>query len=234
MNQKVIGIVGGMGAEAGVDLYQKIQNVWSNKSAKDLPCLFINEEDIPDRTQALLYGGEDFVPHIVKKIKRLEVAGATNIAIACNTSHARFTEIQTQSRLPIFHMIDVTCGFIKQNIAKQKPIGILGTKATITCDLYGSRLKKMGFTVVPTNEIVCRLAYQGIMEIKKNKKINGAVLLKKAKDQLVDSGAEVIVMGCTEIPLVENFLIAEKQEEKIKLIDPTKILAEIMVAELLS
>lgn len=233
MKNRIAGIVGGMGPEAGLDLAAKVVAAWRRYGRQPVRCLLINESDIPDRTQALLEGGPDFVPSIVGKIERLHVAGASFAALACNTAHARLSEIRERSPIPVLDMIDLTCRYIGQDIARQARIGVLGTRATIELGLYSKRLVEAGHDVVPSDEETTRLSHAGILAVKQNGPVAGVGPLARARSRLVDNGATVIIMGCTEIPLAFGPGVPQSRIEcrAMAMIDPTRVLAERIVRE---
>src|SRR3989344_7801451 len=94
---KTIGIIGGVGPEATLDLYRWIIKLTPAKKDQDhIPTLIYSLPQIPDRTQALLYGGEDPLPYLVKAAKVLKRGGADFLIIPCNTAHAFIDQLQKQ------------------------------------------------------------------------------------------------------------------------------------------
>lgn len=233
MENRIAGIVGGMGQEAGLDLAAKVSSFCKRWGRQPIRYLLINESDIPDRTQALLEGGPDFVPAIVGKIERLQAVGASFAALACNTAHARLSEIRERSPIPVLDMIDLTCRYIVRDIGSQARIGVLGTRATIELGLYHSHLVQAGCNVVPSDEETTRLSHAGILAVKRDGPSAGAGPLARARSRLLDRDASVIIMGCTEIPLAFGPGVPQSRIEcrAMLMIDPTRVLAERIVRE---
>ena len=110
MKEKVIGVLGGMGPEATIDLFQKIVKLTpAKKDQEHIRIIIDNNPKIPDRTKAILYNGENPLPELVKTAQNLERAGADFIIIACNTAHYYFHKIQkellNESSSCIFHIL---------------------------------------------------------------------------------------------------------------------------------
>lgn len=235
MRTPLAGIVGGMGPEAGLDLCHKLLDEWRTAGHRGQPNFVLtNEDDIPDRTAALLDRGVDFVPAIIERLKQLKSAGASFGAIACNTVHARIEAINQQTPLPVLNMIELTCCSMAATFDRKERIGILGTRATIELDLFGKRLRELGLVVIPPDDQTTDLAHQGIRVVKRQGAQEGERWLSRARGRLVDQGATVIIMGCTEIPLAFGLNVQPSYREMRPhvLIDPTRILAKAMVVKL--
>lgn len=232
MKNRLIGIVGGMGHLAGLDLAAKVVQVWAEQSSESAAYLLISDGNIPDRTAALLWNGADFVPAVVDELKRLHRAGADLAAIACNTAHARIDVIRQQSPIPVLDMIELTCAHIAATVPRRLPIGVLATRATIELDLYGAKLAAAGYTVVHADSATTELAHCGILEVKRHGAEAGTRSLARARSRLIDAGAKVIIMGCTEIPLAfgPGVTTTHIDTRPLTLIDPTLILAKALVA----
>ena len=114
MSKKVIGILGGMGPLATADLFQKItlHTVAACDQAHPRVCIDSNT-DIADRTAALLHGGEDPVPEMIKSAKRLESIGADFLIMPCNTAHNYYEQVCEAVTIPVLHMIALTRDALK-------------------------------------------------------------------------------------------------------------------------
>lgn len=109
MAKKIIGILGGMGPAATADLFNKI--IISTKAACDQEHLHViidSNTDIPDRTAALLNGGEDPTEQLVLSARRLQSTGAELIAMPCNTAHGFYDAVCAAVDIPVLHMIKLT------------------------------------------------------------------------------------------------------------------------------
>ena len=141
MSKKVIGILGGMGPLATADLFQKItlHTVAACDQAHPRVCIDSNT-DIADRTAALLHGGEDPVPEMIKSAKRLESIGADFLIMPCNTAHNYYEQVCEAVTIPVLHMIALTRDALKERGVKCA--GLLATDGTVQTvfedGLYGT------------------------------------------------------------------------------------------------
>jgi len=136
---KIIGILGGMGPQATVDLYNEIIRQTPIKEEQDhLPIIIFSNPKVPDRTKALIAGGEDPLPHLIYSARVLEKAGADFIIIPCNTAHHYLPQMQKAVSIPILNMIAETADFIKQRYPQKKRVGLLATTGTIKVGIYST------------------------------------------------------------------------------------------------
>ena len=217
---KTIGIIGGMGAAATCDLFRKIINMTDAKTDQEHIHVVIDcNTNIPDRTQAILARGEDPVPEMVRSGIRLQSMGADALVMPCNTAHHFFDRITPFFDVPLLNMLELTAAELKgQNVKKA---GLLATDGTIKSRVYHSALSRAGIeALIPPPEqqaSVMDVIYNGVKA--GNQKINIAGF-HSAMDGLFSAGAEVLILGCTELPVAfEMFAIEEPA------IDPTSVLA---------
>ena len=206
---KKIGILGGMGPEATLCLYNLI--IKNTKAAKDqdhIPVIINANPLIPDRTLHIVYNRESPLPYLQEEASILMSAGADMIIIACNTAHYYIDEIAQVVDIPVLNMIDLTSSYIssRENGADGVRVGILATTGTINTALYQNSLIKSGFTpLIPEGEDQERLvmeAVYGTKGVKAGYKRGAKLLLKEAAAKLEQRGAKYIIAGCTEIPIV--------------------------------
>lgn len=108
-NKKTIGILGGMGPLATSDLFKKIIDVTDVDKDQDYPRVLIdNNTNIPDRTMAILHGGESPVPEMVRSTTVLSEMGADVLIIPCNTAHYFYNVIADSVTIPVLNMIKET------------------------------------------------------------------------------------------------------------------------------
>lgn len=225
---KRAGIIGGLGPLAGSDLYKKVieeSQAFDDQGHIDLT-IRSDPASVPDRTRALLHGGEDFVPAIVQQLYELRRADVAFAAIACITAHARLSSIRSASPLPILDMIDETCRLVHADFPNAR-VGILGTEATIRLRLFAGPLTVLGHEIVATSDATVAIAHEGIYCVKASRLNKGRRLLRVAACELAMAGAQVIILGCTEIPLV----LTETTINGASVIDPTRILAKAIIRE---
>jgi len=223
MNQKIIGILGGLGPEATVDLFYKIVKLTPVEKDQDHFRIIIdNNPKIPDRTAAIFGKGENPLPALQETAKNLEKAGADFIIMPCNTAHYFISEIQQSIKIPILNMIKETAYHVKNIFPSIKNVGLLATKGAYKTELYNSFFKEKNIEILiptpPEQDKIIDLIYM----------VKSGILSKEMKSQmiaiseeLIKKGAETIIAGCTEIPL-----ILKNEDLKVPVIDPTNILAK--------
>lgn len=237
---KMIGVVGGMGSYAGIDLIKKIYNYSGAKEDQDhLPISMISlPQEVEDRTRYLL-GEVAENPGIVigKIVTMLASNGAKVMGIPCNTAHAPVIFQEIERTLPkdcqLLNMIDEVGSFIKYEYPSIERVGVLSTTGTYRAGVYKDVLDRHKLEVIQPSEhiqhdYVHRAIYDphyGIKSRSNPVQQKARESLKLAACHLIENGAEVIVMGCTEIPLA--FDVNEIQG--YPLIDATEVLARALV-----
>lgn len=228
MNDKIIGIIGGMGPEATVDLYMKI--IKATNAAKDqdhFRVIIDSNPKIPDRTKAILGEGESPVKAIIQTGKNLELLGVDVACIPCITSHYFMEEIQKGLSFPILNALTETRKFITNEFSTVKNIGVLATSGTLKTGLFNKYFPDFNI-IYPSPESQADKVMEAIYGSNGIKSGNtGAYplkLLKEASEELIGKGADLIISGCTEIAL------SLKQEDIAKpLVDPMVVVANAVV-----
>jgi aspartate racemase len=226
MPEKIIGILGGMGPEATIDLFYKIIKFTpAEKDQEHLRIIIDNNPKIPDRTAAILGKGEDPLPALQKTAQNLEKAGADFIVIPCNTAHYFLSSIQESVNIPVLNMIEETAKETKKRIPQIKKVGLLASIGVYKSEIYHQHFKKFYIEVISPEEKDKEEIMKVIYTIKAgdlSKRVKKNIL--KITQKLIDKGAEAIIAGCTEIPL-----ILKEGDVSVPLIDPTQILARVAV-----
>jgi len=226
MEEKIIGILGGMGPEATADLFYKIIKATNAKKDQEhLRIIIDNNPKIPDRTAAILGKGENPLPLLQKTAHNLEKAGADFLVIPCNTAHYFIPAIEKSIRIPVLNMIEETLKDIKEKLPDIKKIGLLATMGIYKTGLYDQYFNKYNIAGISPEEKAIAKIMEVIYAVKADKLSRDIKesMLKIAGD-LINNGAEAIIAGCTEIPL-----ILKQKDISVPLIDPTNILAKAAV-----
>jgi len=222
--EMILGIFGGMGPEATAEFYRQIVKLTPAEKDQDhIPTLIYSLPQVPDRMASIRYQDLSIVPYLVEGVTRLENAGVSFIAIPCNTVHYFFGYMQDAVSIPIIHMIRETVNEVAEKYPDIKDIGLLATTGTIETELYGNEFAEKGFRVIlPDEEIENEKVMKAVFGIKAgtSKKINED-LLAEAGQNLVEKGAKLIVLGCTEIPLAFN-----SERVEIPVVNATEVLAK--------
>ena len=237
----MIGIVGGVGPLAGVDIVKKIIEETNARRDQDhVPVLLSSQSHrIPDRTEYLL-GKEPINPGIaISEIAlELEKAGATVLGIPCNTAHSPriFDVIQellqnNGSNVQVLHMVAETAKFIKEHFPEAN-VGVLSTIGTRNTGLYKQVIEDFGLKCIEPNDTLQNKVHAAIYDETYGIKAISSPVTNRAHDQLVAAiqelkgeGAQVIILGCTELPLA----LREKSYSGLPVIDPNRILARALI-----
>ncbi len=224
---KVAGILGGLGPEATKNLYERILEKTKARVDQDnIPMLIFNNPQIPDRSNFLLNNKENPEQELIKTAQTLEKAGADFIVMPCNTAHYFMNTVAKSISIPFINIIDLTSEFISQKFPNKKKAGLLITTGSKRTNMYTESLQKFGISAIYPEENLQKKVMDAIYKVKANKKKEARKILKHAAKELKKKGAEVIIMGCTEIPLV-----LEQKDINIPLINPIEILADKTILE---
>jgi aspartate racemase len=228
MNSKVIGIIGGMGPQATADLYLKIiKETKASIDQEHFHVIIDSNPKIPDRTKAILYNEESPFDAIVEMGKKLEVLGVDIGCIPCITSHYYIDEIQKQLAYPLLNAMEETQKYIKCTYPAIKNIGVLATTGTIKARLFEKYFSDINI-IYPSDLVQQKNVMEAIYGDNGIKSGNIGEypygLLKKTADMLIERGADVILLGCTEIGLSLKSSSISKP-----LVDPMQIIAKLVV-----
>nr|WP_295874822.1 amino acid racemase [uncultured Chitinophaga sp.] len=244
-NNRIIGIVGGMGPQAGIALYNSIvRYTVAATDQEHLSAMLMSfPGDIVDRT-SFLDGTLSVNPaySIVEIIRKLEVAGAGVIGIACNTSYSPaiynvvLEELaKVQSLVRVLNMPEETGRYIIQQYPQARRIGVLATNGTYRSGVYNNMLERMGFeTAIPDfsfqQEVIHRIIYDPEfgLKAKSNPVSEQAKLLwTSAVNYMRDRGADTIILGCTELSLLPY----DSLSGNVRIVDSTQSLAMALIRE---
>jgi aspartate racemase len=243
MNPPIIGIVGGVGPYAGLDLNRKVfdNTITDGTDQGHLEVLLFSAgRRIPDRSDYLAGRiSENPAEGIFQAVRTLARAGARFVAIACNTAHS--PEIieplkekikDLDLNLELVDMIEETGLFIRQYYGRGVKTGLLATEGTYKSGVY-ERLAGDIELVIPSRkirELVHRAIYDRTFGIKafSNPLTEQAVEdCRSAVRHLTDKGAKLVILGCTELPLA----LPEQSMAGVALLDPAWITARALVSK---
>ena len=218
--RRTIGIIGGMGPGATADLYIKIvrefQTRLNAKYDKDFPPMVIMSVPIPDHVEKTedIDKARDI---LIEAAQTAEKAGADLISIPCNTAHYAWSDIQSAVSIPVLNMIQETARYLKEKDLQR--VGLLATQATVNFGLYQKELRALGIRTILPDEAEMRLVTQSIVDVMAGRARDQTKRrLEVVMKRLLKKGAQVIVLGCTELPLILS-------NDDPNVIDPTSILA---------
>ncbi len=226
MQRPIVGILGGMGPAATADLYAKI--IAATPAARDQDHLHLviwADPTVPDRTEALLDGGEDPTPWLLNGARKLADMGASFIAVPCNTAHAFLPRIAPEVPVPFLHMMEEVAATVEIQFPLVERVGLLATTGTVSIGLYQEAFARHHIEVAVPDEANQRQVMAAIHRVKAGD-IGAEVtaLVRAAADYLIGQGAELLVTGCTELPLVFR-----DGDARVPVLDPTAVLAAAIV-----
>jgi aspartate racemase len=231
-----LGVVGGIGPAASVDFMGKlVRNTPAARDQDHIRLIVEQNPRIPDRTEALLGNGDDPTLALYAACRTLEDSGADLIAIPCNTAHAFVERIQSALRVPIVNMLTCTADYLRESFPGLREVGVLATSGTLASGVYEKALDACGFALVaPSAPAQTRLmnAIYGPKGAKAGFTAGECCDdLAAALDDLVARGVQVIVLACTELPLLlRDAVIACPGGRVVRLVDPAEVLARRCVA----
>ena len=224
--KKTIGILGGMGPLATADLYRMIVESTRADCDNDHIRVYIDSDAaIPDRTAAILEGGEDPVPEMTSALRNLERCGADCIVMACNTAHYFLPRLRKLTETPILDMLEITAKSCAR-LYPGKKAAVLATTGTLRTGLYERALQKEGVPFLLPDEkqqaFLMHLIYDVVKASRPMQPAEEgwAELLRELKER----GADYFILACTELPIVANTLPDEGP-----FVDPTEELAKAAV-----
>ncbi|HHZ00040.1 MAG TPA: amino acid racemase [Sedimentibacter sp.] len=219
---KTIGIIGGMGPLATVHLFERI--VLRTKAEKDqdhIRIIIDNNTNIPDRTKAILGQGESPVNELVRSAKMLEKSGADFLIMPCNTAHYFIDQIKKNVEIPLINMPEEAARYTCEKYGKDAVVGIMATDGTIKTKIYENYYNELGIkTLIPvrTQAHIMEFIYD---VIKKGNYGAGPDLFFKCLEELKELGANVFLLGCTELSAAQYLYKFEGS-----FINPMEVLAE--------
>lgn len=226
MEDKIPGIIGGMGPEATVDLMQRIiANTPASDDVDHIHCIVDNNPKIPSRMKAILEtGGEDPGPCMAEMGKKLEQYGADFLVIPCNTAHYYYENVAQAVTIPVVNLIDL----VVENVIADNPeitqIGILGSTTIVKTKLYKILFEKRGVEVVYPDDVMQDKLFNVIKNVKRGQ--TGKETRQSFSDignHLKSKNVTLAILGCTELGIIADDL-------PLDYIDAAEVLAKEVVA----
>ena len=239
----MIGILGGMGTQAGLDFCNKLAILYRGKIDQDYPLfLLYNKSNIPGRPESIgIHTGklsnktnnnkskkkyELVLKSLVKGCELLKKGNCKFIVIPCNTAHYWYDDLKNKIKLPIINMPKEVFIYAKKKCKKKSSIGLLATEGTLKTGVYNKFFDKDYNLVFPNKSIQNSSVNKAIKLVKMGKVKLANKVIKSAIDYLIKKKCKKIILGCTELPIA---IFAFKSFKTIKsskiFLDPNLILA---------
>ena len=239
----MIGILGGMGTQAGLDFCNKLAILNRGKIDQEYPLfLLYNKSNIPGRPESIGVQTGNIsnkskskksakkyllvLKSLLKGCKLLKRSNCKFIVIPCNTAHYWYDDLKKKINLPIINMPEEVFKYTKKNCNKNSSIGLLCTEGTLKTDVYGKFFDKSYKLVYPSKIFQKNNVNKAIKLVKMGKVKSANKIIKPAINYLIKKRCKKIILGCTELPIA---IFAFKSFKKIKssktFLDPNLILA---------
>ena len=239
----MIGILGGMGTQAGLDFCNKLAILYRGKIDQDYPLfLLYNKANIPGRPESIgVHTGKLsnnliktksnkkyslVLKSLLKGCQLLKKSKCKFIVIPCNTAHYWYDDLKKKIKLPIINMPKEVLNQTLKKCKKNSTIGLLATEGTLKTGIYNKFFDKNYNLIFPDSKIQKNSVNKAIKLVKMGKVKSANKLIKTATDYLIKKKCKKIILGCTELPIA---IFAFKSFKTIKsskiFLDPNLILA---------
>jgi len=239
----MIGILGGMGTQAGLDFCNKLAMLNRGKSDQEYPLFMLyNKSNIPGRPESIGVQTKELslIPKSPKNIikynkvlkslligcRSLEKSGCKFIVIPCNTAHYWYDDLQKKINIPIINMPKEVFKHTQKKCAKNSKIGLLATEGTLKTKIYDRLFEKNFKLIKPTDTLQKNSVNKTIKYVKMGNVKLAEKSIRKSINYLLKMKCKKIILGCTELPIA---IFAFKSFKKVKLskifLDPNLILA---------
>jgi aspartate racemase len=244
----MIGILGGMGTQAGLDFCNKLSMLNRGKTDQEYPLFILyNKSNIPGRPESIGVQTKSLstIPRNSKDTKKynnvlksllegcksLEKSGCKFIVIPCNTAHYWYEDLKKKIKIPIINMPKEVFTQAKKSCKKNSKIGLLATEGTLKTEIYDKIFKKNFVLIKPLNNFQTSSVNKAIKYVKMGDIKLAEKTIKPAIKYLIKQKCKKIILGCTELPIA-IFAYKSLQNAKVSklYLDPNLILANSCMA----
>jgi aspartate racemase len=224
---KTVGILGGMGPEATVDLMARvIRSTPADDDADHIRMLVDNNPKVPSRIKAIIDGtGESPAPCLVEMALGLQRQGADFLVMPCNTAHFYFDEIAQAISIPFVNLIELTVETAASKVSGLERAGLLASTAVQLTSLYGQRFNRRSVEALFPPEQCQDQIMDLIRSVKSGAFEEDDILgMNQAAKDLEGEGAQCLIIACTELSVVSDRL-----RTNLPVLDTSQILADYIV-----
>lgn len=229
--KKTIGILGGMGPEATAFMYSLIiKHTRVFKDQDHIRVIIYSNPEVPPRTDAILNKAPSPVPLLEEGLNILKKAGADFVIVPCVTAHFFMPEVLARTPFPFLSLIEEAFLWAQERIHGLKRVGLVSSTGTLVSRLFHDTFGRSGIEVLAPEEQEQERVMEAIFAVDGIKAGFTAgrtkELVVSTARQLIARGAEAIIAGCTEIPLV-----LKGEDLSVPLIEPMEITAKKSIVE---
>lgn len=227
--KKIIGILGGMGPEATAHLHELIiRKTRVERDQDHIPIIILNNPKIHPRSDAVFGIGPDPTPQLIDGVKLLRQAGADFIIMPCVTAHYFYPGVAAAVDFPFISLLDESARWVKENLPGIKQAGLICSTGTLKSRIFHDAFTHFDIEVIsPEEEEQGRIAHavMGAGGIKAGFTTGRPrEIIMEAAFNLIGRGAQAVIAGCTEVPLV-----LKPDDITVPLINPMEIVAEASI-----
>lgn len=229
MNRKelTVGVLGGMGPDATIDFMSKVIALTTAEIDQEHIRMIVDHNPkVPDRQAAILRGGADPGAELAAMARRLENAGADFLVMPCNSAHAFLEPVREATTIPFVSIVALSIREARSIRPDARAVGVLATDGLLATDMYQRALREAGYSPVllqPDDLVRLMTLIRRVKAGDKSREV--ADEMGMLAELLASAGAEVIIAGCTEIPLV-----LDAAKVTVPVIASTDVLARKTVA----
>nr|CAA6806164.1 MAG: Aspartate racemase (EC [uncultured Thiotrichaceae bacterium] len=223
---KTVGVIGGMGPDATVELMQRvIAATPAEDDADHIHMLVDNNPKIPSRLKALLDGGgENPGPVIAQMAQQLEQAGVDFLVIPCNTAHYYHRYAQEAVDIPVWHLIQLSLQNIKAHYPVKR-VGLLASSAVQKIELFEPFFAEADLELVYPGADTQVVIMQVIRAVKAGA-LTDELLSEYNRCVAGMDGVDAYLLGCSELSVLLN-----RHQQELPVVDALQVLADGIVAE---
>ena len=228
---KTIGILGGMGPEATEYMFGLIiRNTKVREDQDHIPVVIYSNPKVPHRTDAIFKKGASPTPLLIEGVKLLKQAGADFIIVPCITAHYFLSEVTEAVDFSLLSLLKESLKWAQEHIPALKKVGLIASTGTLKSGLFHTTYEAAGIEVIGPEDDEQESVMDAIYGPKGIKAgfttgISKEMIVNAAKI-LIGRGAEAIIAGCTEVPLV-----LKPEDIPVPLIEPMEIVAKASILE---
>ena len=225
----MLGVIGGMGPAATADFFAKlIEETPATCDEDHIPTLVVSDPRVPGRPAAILAGGPSPLPALLAIRDKLISAGATMLAMPCNTAHFWYDELVRDCPLPFVSIVEASCAEVARIAGPGSRIGLIGTQATLAAGIFDRQLKVSGYSaLLPGDEELASVILPSIRRVKEGRPVEAGNMLAPKVQALLERGAVAVILACTETPVA---LDAIASPLRAHCVDSNRALARACVA----
>ena len=224
----MIGILGGMGTQAGLDFCDKLAKLNRGKLDQKYPMFILyNKSNTPERAENLKQY-KNVLKELIAGCKMLEKNKCKFIVMPCNTAHYWHEDIQNKISIPFLSMPKEVYLDTKKHCKPKSTIGLLSTQATLDTNIYHKYFNKTFRLLKPSAKLQSSSVNTAIKYVKMGKVKEAEKTLRPAVKYLMKKNCEKIILGCTELPIaIFAYKSFKKAKESKLFIDPNLLLAQV-------